>query len=93
MPDLTSYEAFISENRITKGAIVADKEFPASAAGDYFRNHPYLHYLNQIKRNAMVIDDLRLLDFTDILVGHDGVTYVKKEHAGQAKMNIAILLG
>ncbi|MDR1110888.1 MAG: transposase [Deltaproteobacteria bacterium] len=85
MPDMTSYEAFISENRITKGVIVADKGFPASAAGEYFRNHPDLHYLNPIKRNAKVIDDLRLLDFTDILDGYDGVTYVKKEHARQGK--------
>jgi hypothetical protein len=85
MLDLTSYEAFISENRITKGVIVADKGFPASAAGEYFRDHPDLHYLNPIKRNARVIDDLQLLDFTDILDGHDGITYVKKESAARDK--------
>lgn len=32
MLDATSYESFITENRLTKGIIVADKGFPESAA-------------------------------------------------------------
>jgi hypothetical protein len=86
MLDLTAYEAFISENHITKGIIIADKGFPVSAAGEYFRTHPDLHYLNPIKRNAKVIDDLKLLDFTEILDGHDGIiTYTKKKFTDQNK--------
>ena len=85
MLDLVSYEAFISENAITKGIVVADKGFPASAAGEYFRTHPDLHYLNPIKRNAKVIDSHRLMDFVSILEGYEGITYSKKHCAEQGK--------
>jgi hypothetical protein len=40
MLDATSYEAFIKENRITKGIIVGDKGFPESAAHKEFESHP-----------------------------------------------------
>ena len=85
MLDLVSYEAFISENGITKGIIIADKGFPASAAGEYFKKHPDLHYLNPIKRNATVIDTYQLMDFVYILKGHEGITYNKKQCLEQAK--------
>jgi len=85
MLDLVSYEAFISENGLTKGIVVADKGFPASAAGEYFRTHPDLHYLNPIKRNAKVIDSYQLMDFASILEGYEGITYSKKHCAEQGK--------
>ena len=85
MPDSVSYEAFIAENGITKGIVVADKGFPESAAGGYFKSHPDLHYLNPIKRNAKVIDSYQLLDFAGILVGYEGVTYAKRQCAEQGK--------
>jgi hypothetical protein len=85
MLDLVSYEAFISENDITRGIIVADKGFPASAAGEYFKNHPDLHYLNPIKRNAKVIVSYQLMDFVNILVGYEGITYSKKQCIEQGK--------
>jgi len=85
MLDLVSYEAFIAENGITKGIIVADKGFPASAAGEYFKNHPDLHYLNPIKRNAKAIESYQLMDFDSILVGYEGITYSKKTCVEQGK--------
>ena len=85
MLDLVSYEAFIAENGITKGIIVADKGFPESAAGEYFKNHPDLHYLNPIKRNAKVIDSYQLMDFVSILEGYEGITYSKKQCIEQGK--------
>ena len=85
MIDSVSYEAFISENGITKGIIVADKGFPESAAGKYFKTHPDLHYLNPIKRNAKAIDTYQLMDFVSILEGCEGITYSKKQCVEQAK--------
>jgi hypothetical protein len=77
MLDLTTYEAFISDNHITKGIIVADKGFPATAAKDQFRDNPNLHYLNPIKRNSSLIEKYSMYDFTDILFGYEGITYKK----------------
>jgi transposase len=82
MLDLTSYEAFIRENNITKGIIVADKGFPSSAASEHFGKNPDLHYLNPLKRNLKVIDDLHMMDFTGILPGFEGVTYRKEKSGG-----------
>lgn len=79
MLDLTSYESFLSENGITKGIVIADKGFPESAAGAYFRNHPDLHYLNPIKRNSKLIETHRMMDFTGILDGFEGITFRKEE--------------
>ena len=78
MLDLTSYETFISENGITKGIIVADKGFPSSAAAKQFNEHPDLHYLNPLKRNAKLIDTYHMLDFTGILDGFEGITFRKE---------------
>ena len=84
MLDLTAYESFIQENNITTGIIVADKGFPASAAQNAFRNNPDLHYLNPIKRNAVLVEKHDLLDFTGILSGFEGITY-RKEKCSQSK--------
>ena len=82
MLDLTAYESFIRESGITKGIIVADKGFPASAAQDQFRENPDLHYLNPIKRNSKLIGMHTMLDFTGILPGYDGVTFRKEKCDG-----------
>jgi len=82
MLDLTAYESFIRENRVTKGIIVADKGFPSSAAQDQFRDNPNLHYLNPIKRNSALIGTYSMLDFTDILPGDGSVTYRKEKCNG-----------
>lgn len=85
MLDITSYESFISENKITRGLIVADKGFPANAAEGRFRNHPDLHYLNPVKRNSKFIQTHRMLDFTGILPGYEGITFKKAKCSGRDK--------
>ena len=85
MLDLTAYESFIRENGITRGIIVADKGFPASAAQNQFRENPDLHYLNPIKRNSKIIVTHAMLDFTGILPGNDGITYRKEKCSGVNK--------
>ena len=82
MLDLTAYESFIRESGITKGIIVADKGFPATAAKDQFRENPDLHYLNPIKRNSTLIGTHSMLDFTGILPGNDAITYRKEKCIG-----------
>jgi transposase len=67
MPDCTAYEAFVQECGITRGIIVADKGFPASAAKSHFTANPDLHYLNPIKRNSKLADSHALYDFTGIV--------------------------
>jgi len=79
MLDLTAYGSFIRENGITKGLIVADKGFPASAAQDQLRDNPDLHYLNPIKRNSALIEMYAMLDFAGILPGDGGITYRKEK--------------
>ena len=69
MLDATSYSAFISENRITKGIIVGDKGFPESAAHEHFEANEDLHYLNPIKRNSKLIERHHMLDFTGRING------------------------
>ena len=79
MLDLTSYEAFISENGITKGIIVADKGLHSSAAQQQFKDYLDLHYLNPIKRNSKLIDCHHMLDFTGILDGFEWITFRKEK--------------
>ena len=85
MLDATSYEAFIAENGITKGIIIADKGFPESAAHEHFAAHKDLHYLNPIKRNAKLIERHHMLDFTGILPGYEGITFRKEKCSGVDK--------
>ena len=85
MLDLTAYESFIRENGITSGIIVADKGFPADAAEPCFSESPNLHYLNPIKRNSKLIETHRMLEFTGILTGREGVTFRKEKCSGKDK--------
>ena len=85
MLDQTSYEAFIVENNIRHGLIVADKGFPSEAASDCFRERPDLHFLNPVKRNSRLIETHHMLDFTGILSGREGVTFRKERCAGNGK--------
>ena len=85
MLDLTSYEAFIRENDIRQGLIVTDKGFPSDAAAACFRERPGLHYLNPVKRNSRLIGTHRMLEFTGLLAGREGVTCRKEQCAGKGK--------
>ena len=85
MLDATSYSAFISENRITKGIIVGDKGFPESAAHEHFEANEDLHYLNPVKRNSKLIERHHMLDFTGLLPGYEGITFRKEKCTGTDK--------
>lgn len=85
MLDATSYESFIAENNLTKGLLVGDKGFPSGAAEGHFAKNPDLHFLNPVKRNSKLIRTHGMLDFTQILPGHDGVTFRKEKCIGRDK--------
>lgn len=85
MLDVTAYEAFIAENHITKGIIVADKGFPSSAAEKQFKANPDLHYLNPLKRNSKLIARYHMLTFTGILPTDSNITYRKERCTGSKK--------
>ena len=85
MLDATSYSSFISENKITKGIIVADKGFPEAAAHEHFVANKDLHYLNPIKRNSKLIESHNMLDFTGILSGYEEITFRKEKCVGVEK--------
>ena len=61
--DSVAYDAFISENKITKGIIVGDKGFPSSVAAEQFAANKNLHYLNPLKRNSKFIKDYNLHEY------------------------------
>ena len=85
MLDITAYESFISENNITRGLIIGDKGFPASAAESHLAGHPDLHYLNPVKRNSKLIERHKMLSFEALLPGHEGMTYKKARVQGKDK--------
>ncbi|MDR0459956.1 MAG: transposase, partial [Nitrososphaerota archaeon] len=67
--DASSYPAFIRNNNITKGIIVADKGFPPSKIEALLKERPQLHYLTPIKRNDKRITDNAMLIFEEVLKG------------------------
>ena len=81
--DATSYKAFIRDNDIRKGIIVADKGFPPSQISDELALRPDLHFLTPIKRNDARIANNNMLEFEGVLTGiGDHVLYKKKEIKG-----------
>lgn len=81
--DASSYSAFIRDNDIRKGIIVADKGFPPSKIKDELTNRPDLHFLTPIKRNDKRITDNEMLSFEGALEGIDRhVVYKKKQIKG-----------
>lgn len=67
--DASSYPAFIRDNDIRKGIIVADKGFPPSKIKDELEERPNLHFLTPIKRNDARIADNDMLSFEGVLSG------------------------
>ena len=81
--DATSYRAFIRDNNIRKGIIVADKGFPPSQISNELAERPNLHFLTPIKRNDVRISNNSMLAFEGVLTGiGDHVLYKKKEIKG-----------
>lgn len=81
--DASSYPAFIRDNDIRKGIIVADKGFPPSKIKAELQERPDLHFLTPIKRNDIRISDNDMLSFEGVLTGIDAhVVYKKKQIKG-----------
>ncbi len=67
--DASSYKAFIRDNQITRGIIVADKGFPPSQIKKELEAHPKLHFITPVKRNDKRISELKLTDYQGALEG------------------------
>ena len=81
--DASSYPAFIRNNDIRKGIIVADKGFPPSKIRTELAERPDLHFLTPIKRNDTRISDNDMLSFEGLLTGIEAhVVYKKKQIKG-----------
>ena len=81
--DASSYPAFIRDNDIRKGIIVADKGFPPSQIRQELKERPDLHFLTPIKRNDARIGDNDMLSFEGVLTGVEGhIAYKKKQIKG-----------
>ena len=81
--DASSYPAFIRDNDIRMGIIVADKGFPPSKIKDELSERPDLHFLTPIKRNDKRISDNEMLIFDGVLEGIDAhAVYKKKQIKG-----------
>src|SRR5574344_1938069 len=78
MLDLTAYEDFITENNITQGIIVGDKGFPSSGAKSAFMNNKNLHFINPLKRDAKIIKDLKLYEYSGTLSNNEYILYKKE---------------
>ena len=90
--DASSYSAFIRDNDIRKGIIVADKGFPPSKLKEELAERPELHFLTPIKRNNLRISDNDMLAFEGVLEGIEGhVVYKKKQIKGERRV-IRILI-
>ena len=85
MLDVTAYEDFVRECGVTRGVLVCDKGFPASACAGHRAENPGLHYLNPIKRNATFIRTHDMLSFEGVLPDRDGISYRKARVAGKDK--------
>lgn len=78
--DAAAYREFITENKIEKGIIIADKGFPPSQIAKELKAHPQLHFLTPVKRNNINIKKLGLLDFDGTFQGvHSQILYSKRK--------------
>jgi len=76
--DASSYPAFIKDNDIRNGIIVADKGFPPSKIKAELEDRPNLHFLTPIKRNDVRIANNHMLDFEGVLCGIEKRVLYKK---------------
>lgn len=81
--DASSYPAFIRDNDIRRGIIIADKGFPPGSIKEELGKRPDLHFLTPIKRNDIRIADNDMLSYEGVLEGIEGhVLYKKKQIKG-----------
>jgi len=76
--DASSYSAFIRDNDIKKGIIIANKGFPPSAIKAELKDRLELHFLTPIKRNDVRIGSNNMLNFEGALIGLGAHVLYKK---------------
>ena len=67
--DAKAYRAFIVDNDIKKGLILADKGFPPSEIADELQKRKDLHFLTPLKRNDKRIAANNMLSFQNVVSG------------------------
>jgi hypothetical protein len=83
--DASSFSAFINDNNINKGIIVADKGFPISAIANDLKSRPNLHYMTPMRRVDRRIMDNSMLDFNEVVTGTDKSVVGKKVELSKGK--------
>ncbi len=83
--DACSFSAFIHDNGIEKGIIIADKGFPVSSIAEDLKSRPDLHYMIPIKRVDRRIRDNHMLDFEEVVTGTDKNIVGKKMKLKEGK--------
>ncbi len=76
--DASSFSAFINDNNINKGIIVADKGFPINSIVEDLKSRPDLHFMTPIRRVEPRILENSMLDFNEVVTGTDKSVVGKK---------------
>lgn len=76
--DACSFSAFIHDNDINRGILIADKGFPVSSIAQDLKSRPDLHYMLPIKRGDRRIRENTMLDFDEVVTGTDKNVVGKK---------------
>lgn len=76
--DASSFSAFINDNNINKGIIVADKGFPLSTISEDLKSRPELHFILPIRRVDHKILENDMLNFNEVITGTDKNVVGKK---------------
>ncbi|NBK24567.1 MAG: transposase [Spirochaetia bacterium] len=76
--DASSFSAFINDNNITDGIIVADKGFPISSLAEDLKMRPNLHFISPLKRVDRRIVEHGMLSFDEVVTGTDKSVIGKK---------------
>jgi hypothetical protein len=76
--DACSFHAFINDNNIDRGIMVADKGFPVSSIARDLKDRPNLHYMIPMKRGDHRIRGNHMLDFDEVVTGTDKHVVGKK---------------
>jgi transposase len=77
--DACSFSAFINDNDIKEGVLVADKGFPISSVAGDLKDRPNLHFISPIKRDDRRILENGMLGFDEVVTGTDKSVVGKKE--------------
>ena len=83
--DACSFSAFINDNGIDRGIIIADKGFPVSSIAEDLKSRPDLHYMIPIKRVDRRIRENNMLDFDEVITGTDKNIVGKKAKLKEGK--------